>query len=271
MSWCAKLREVGYEEITLSCNLQACDWTSIHRGSSKNGAGHMCWSTGRIDLGILVHSIVVCACVCGKSHTCCGAYQSASSDALSLLASSSAALPLCFSTFFFPVAPWPLFPFPPDRGPVLPSGRASCPAHCKRALNLVCVSRHVVHGRVVGSAASRTRLLFRGRCFVGAGLGEYVRVSREMTGRCLICNFDLIVDANGVQRTRSHTQRMCGVKSMTGRHEFSVGNRFRNDGAFFEEDCCHHTKGFKCPVVGHHVSTLLLSPDSFQMDTKSAT
>jgi len=121
----------------------------------------------------------------------------------------------------------------------------------------------------VRSAASRTRPLFCGLCFVGVRLGEYVRVSLEMTGRCLLCNFDLGVDANGVQRTGSHTQRTCGLKSMPCRHALSVGHPFRKDGAFFEVDCCHHTKCTKCPVVGHHVSTLVLSPDRFQMDNKT--
>jgi len=210
MSRCAKLRKVGYKEISWSCDcwcldLRACDWTSSDRGSSKNGAGHMCWRTGRPDVGFLAHSVVVCACDCGTfHHTCCSPCQSTSSAALSLLASSCTALPSCFSTSFFRAG----------RRPVLPSGRASCPAHCMRALIPVCLSRHVVHVGVVWSAVSRTRLLFCGRCFVGVRRGQYVRVSREMTGRCLLCNFDLGVDANGVQRTGSHTQRTCGLKSI---------------------------------------------------------
>ena len=190
---------------------------------------------------------------CGKSHTCCSPCQSASSAALSLLAlsllaSSSNAPPLCFSTSFFRAG----------RGPVLPCGRASCPAHRMRALIRVCVSRHVAHGGVVRSAASRTRLLFCGRCLVVVRLGEYVRVPREMTGRCLLCNSDSGVDANGVQRTGSHTQRTCGLKSMPCRHAHPVGHPSRKDGTCFEVDCCHHTKCTKCPVVGHHVSTLVL-------------
>jgi len=105
MSQCAKPRKVGYKEIALSCDrwcldLRSFHWTSSHRGSSKNGAGHMCWRTGRPDLGFLAHSVVVCACDCGKSHTCCSPCPSASSAALSLLASSSTALPSCFSTSF---------------------------------------------------------------------------------------------------------------------------------------------------------------------------
>ena len=48
-----------------------------------------------------------------------------------------------------------------------------------------------------------------------------------------------------------------------------VGLPFRRDGTCFEVDCCHHTKCTECPVVGHHVSTLVLSPDRFQINNKT--
>jgi len=219
----------------------------------------MCWRQGRPDLGFLARSDEVCACDCGKFHTCCSPCQNASSAALSLLASSSTALPSFFSTSFFRAG----------RGPVLPCGWASCPAHRTRSSIPVCVSRDVVRGGVVRSAASRTRLLFCGRCFVGVRLGEYVQKSREMTGRCLLCNFDLGVDANKVQRTRSHTQRTCGLNSMPCRHALPVGHPFRKDGDSFDVECRHHTKCTKFPIVGHHVSTLVLSSDRCQMDNKT--
>jgi len=59
-------RKVGYKELALSSDrrclyLWACEWTSSDRVLSKSRAGHMCWRTGRPDLGFYAHSVAVCS------------------------------------------------------------------------------------------------------------------------------------------------------------------------------------------------------------------
>eukprot|EP00168_Porphyra_purpurea_P018517 TRINITY_DN6942_c0_g1_i1.p4 TRINITY_DN6942_c0_g1~~TRINITY_DN6942_c0_g1_i1.p4 ORF type:complete len:103 (+),score=7.05 TRINITY_DN6942_c0_g1_i1:195-503(+) len=88
-------------------------------------------------------------------------------------------------------------------------------------------------------------------------------------GRCLLCNFDRGVDESGVQRTGSHTQRTCGLRSFPCRHALPAGHPFRKEGACFEMACCHRTKCTKSPVTGHHVSTLVMSPERYQINNKT--
>ena len=94
------------------------------------------------------------------------------------------------------------------------------------------------------------------------------RVSR-MTGKCLLCGFDLGANAEGNKRTGSHSQRTCALKSYPCLHGLPPTHPFHKADTCYLKDCACLEKCSKCRVVGHRVGTMVLSPGRFVMDGRT--
>jgi len=91
----------------------------------------------------------------------------------------------------------------------------------------------------------------------------------EMTGKCLLCGFDLGPDDEGNKRTGSHSQRMCALKSYPCLHRLLPTHSFHTTGTCYSKDCACLEKCSKCRGEGHRVGTMALSPERFVMDGRT--
>jgi len=93
--------------------------------------------------------------------------------------------------------------------------------------------------------------------------------SGDMTGKCLLCGFDLGPDDNGNKRTGSHSQRTCVFRSWPCLHSLAADHPYHKEGRCFTADCAHLEKNCpKCSKDGHRVNTLRLDPSRFNIDNK---
>jgi len=90
-----------------------------------------------------------------------------------------------------------------------------------------------------------------------------------MTGKCLLCGFDLGRDDEGNKRTGSHSQRTCALKSYPCLHRLPPTHPFHKAGTCYLKDCACLEKCSKCRAVGHRVGTMVLSPQRFVMDGRT--
>jgi len=91
----------------------------------------------------------------------------------------------------------------------------------------------------------------------------------DMTGKCLLCGFNLGPDDSGNKRTGSHSQRTCIFRSWPCLHALLADHLFHKEGRCFTADCAHLEKNCpRCNKDGHRVNTLRLDPSRFSIDTK---
>jgi len=88
-----------------------------------------------------------------------------------------------------------------------------------------------------------------------------------MTGKYLLCGFDLGPDENGNTRTGSHSQRTCVFRSWPCLHALPADHPFHKEGTCFTADCAHLEKNcLKCNKDGFRVNTLRLDPSRFNTE-----
>jgi len=91
----------------------------------------------------------------------------------------------------------------------------------------------------------------------------------EMTGKCLLCEFDLEPDVEGNKRTGSHSRLTCALKSYPCLHRLPRTHPFHKSDTCYSKDCACLEKCSKCRGEGHHVGTMALSPERFVMDRRT--
>jgi len=91
----------------------------------------------------------------------------------------------------------------------------------------------------------------------------------EMTGKCLLCGFDLEPDDEGNKRTGSHSRLTCALKSYPCQHRLPRTHPFHKSGTCYSKDCACLEKCSKCRGEGHHVGAMALSPERFVMDRRT--
>ena len=83
----------------------------------------------------------------------------------------------------------------------------------------------------------------------------------EMTGKCLLCGFELGPDDKENKRTGSHSQHTCALKSHPCLHRLPHTHSFNKSGTCYSKDCACLDKCSKCCEEGHRVGTIALSPE----------